>query len=57
MEKRKAKVMFAKAGNGVNARMIIPIPWLREMGVDSENREVEIIFDKETKEITIKREN
>ena len=30
MEKRKARVIFHKAGNGKSAKITIPIPWLRE---------------------------
>ena len=54
MEKRKARVIFHKAGNGKSAKITIPIPWLREREVTEEKREVELIFDKENKKIEIK---
>ena len=54
MEKRKARVIFHKAGNGKSGKITIPIPWLREMEVTEEKREVELIFDKENKKIEIK---
>ncbi len=54
MEKRKANVIFHKAGNGKSAKVTIPIPWLREMEITEEKREVELIFDKENKKIEIK---
>ena len=54
MEKRKARGIFHKAGNGKSAKITIPIPWLREMEVTEEKREVELIFDKENKKIEIK---
>lgn len=55
MEKRDVKISFHKAGNGLGTKLTLPMPWLREMGVTSENREVEIIFNDETKEITIRK--
>ena len=54
MEKRKANVIFHRAGNGKSAKITIPIPWLREMEVTEEKREVELLFDKENKKIEIK---
>lgn len=54
MEKRKARIIFHKAGNGKAAKLTIPIPWLREMDISEDKREVELIFDKKNKKIEIK---
>lgn len=54
MEKRILKTLFSKSGSGSeNARITLPISWVREMGITEHEREVEISFDKETKEIKI----
>lgn len=55
MEKREVKISFHKAGNGLGTKLTLPMPWLRKMGVTSESREVEIIFNEETREITIRK--
>lgn len=55
MEKRKSKVNFLKAGNGVGSKITLPISWLREMNVTKEEREIELFFDREKKEIIIKK--
>lgn len=55
MEKRGTKVSFNKAGNGIASKITLPMPWLREMGVIPEEREIEMFFDKEKKEILIKK--
>lgn len=52
METRKRNIMINKAGGGsgpntYNYRVSLPAPWLREMGVDLDNKEVEIEFDGE----------
>lgn len=50
MEKRKARIIFAKPGGtasekSVSTRVSLPVPWVREMGVTKEERDVEISFD------------
>lgn len=40
-EKRVLKVLFTKSGSGsINARISLPITWIRELGLNEENREV-----------------
>lgn len=61
-EERVAKIMFNKSGgtaskNGLGAKMVIPKKWVNEMGLDLDNREVKLIFNKEDKTITIKVKN
>lgn len=58
MEERKLRVMFCKDGRGAtNTKITLPIKWLREMGVNSESREVILQYDESKKEIIIKKEN
>lgn len=54
-EKRDAKIIFHKAGNGKSAKLTVPIPWLRELNISEEEREVEISINSEKKVITIKK--
>ena len=54
-EKRNAKIIFHKAGNGKSAKITVPIPWLRELEITEEKREVEISISSEKKEITIRK--
>ncbi|CAL7903408.1 AbrB/MazE/SpoVT family DNA-binding domain-containing protein [Fusobacterium necrophorum subsp. funduliforme] len=58
MEKymRILKIIFANDGKGrVSPKLSIPKNWLDNMRIDSENREVEVHFDEQKKEITIKK--
>ncbi len=56
MEERKLNVSFAKTGNGyLTTRIILPITDLREMGVTEKDREVIYSYDKENKQIIIKK--
>ena len=56
MEERKLNVSFAKTGNGyLTTRIILPITDLREMGVTEKDREVTYSYDKENKQIIIKK--
>ena len=55
MEKRDLNISFQKAWNGKNARLIVPIPWLRELGITEESRQVELIFDKENNQLILKK--
>ena len=48
-EKRNARVIFHKAGNGKSAKITIPIPWLRELEINESEREVEIELSKDKK--------
>lgn len=55
MEKRKLNISFTKSGQGnISTRLVIPVLWVRELGVTKDNREVfvykfndEIIIRKE----------
>ena len=46
MEERKANIIFAKNGNGyVTNRITLPVPWVKELGITEEEREVKIILE------------
>ena len=52
MEERKGRITFSRAGGTASAesktaKLSIPVSWLREMGLDSENRRVVLGFDGE----------
>ncbi|WP_437629288.1 hypothetical protein [Clostridium paraputrificum] len=58
MDKRTFKVMFNKSGgtaskNAYSPKISIPKVWIDEMGINLDEREVEVTFD--GKEIRIKK--
>ena len=55
MEKRNLKISFAKSGNGIGAKLSLPIQLLRKIGIDSENREIELILDEKNNSLIIKK--
>lgn len=62
MEKRErvAKVLFNKVGgnaskNAISNRVILPITWVREMGITADDRDVVLTF--ENGEIRIRKKN
>ena len=55
MEKRELNISFAKAGNGKNARVVVPIPWLRKLNITEEERQIDLIFDEENQQLIIKK--
>jgi hypothetical protein len=57
MEKRESKVSFAKAGNGVGSKVTLPMPWLKKMNVSPIEKDIELFFNEETKEIIIRKRN
>lgn len=57
MEKRESKVSFAKAGNGIGSKVTLPMPWLKKMNVSPIEKDIELLFNEETKEIIIRKRN
>ena len=55
MEKRDLKITFHKAGNGKGSKISLPIPWLREIGITEDERDVELILDKKHKSLVIRK--
>ena len=53
-EERKVKMMFSKNGQGFDTtRITIPVPWARELGFTSEDREG--ILEIENNEIILRK--
>lgn len=60
MEIRDAKLQLNKAGGTsgkgtIKYKAQIPIPWIRDMGLGEDDRDIELIYDEETREITIRK--
>ncbi len=59
-EKRNLKISFCKAGgtaskNAVSPKLNIPMAWLKEMGINPEDKEITLTFD--GKKIIIEKKN
>jgi len=58
MENRELKISFAKSGTGTGAKLTLPIPWLKKLGLSKEDRDINLTLDEEKKIIIIsKRED
>ncbi len=58
MDKRILKISFNKAGSGsITKRLAIPSRIASDMGITKNDREVELIYNDNKKEITIKKLN
>ncbi|MDR2879074.1 MAG: AbrB/MazE/SpoVT family DNA-binding domain-containing protein [Fusobacteriales bacterium] len=55
MEKRDGRISFHKSGSGRGAKVTIPIPWLRKMGITEEDREIIFTFDEEEQKVIIEK--
>lgn len=56
IEKRKRLIQISKDGRGADTfRIALPTKWLRDMKINYDDREVEIIYNSETKTILIKK--
>lgn len=56
MNKRILKISFNKSGSGsITKRLTLPSSIISDMGITDKEREVEVIYDDSTKEITIKK--
>ena len=54
-EERKANILFGKSGSGgTTTRIVLPVPWVRELGATADDREVKISIDED--KIIIKKE-
>lgn len=55
-ETRDLKMMFSKSGSGTNTpRLAFPMLWINDMGVDLDNRDMEVTYSPRTKKITIRK--
>lgn len=53
---RKANIIFAKNGNGfVTTKITLPVPWIKKLGFDIENRNA--IIELNDNKIVIKKDN
>ncbi len=56
MEEMIKKVSFNKSGTGgVTPRINLPTEWVKDMEISKEESEISIIYDREKKEITLKK--
>lgn len=55
MEKRVLKVSFSKAGTGMGAKLTLPIPVLRKLGITPEEREIELTINEEKQVLEIRK--
>ena len=55
MDKRVLKVSFFFFLTGMGAKLTLPIPVLRKLGITPEEREVELIFDEEKQVLEIRK--
>lgn len=58
METRNAKMICNKSGGtstGVTYRVTLPTTWVKEMGLGTEERELELIYDEIDKCIKVKK--
>ena len=54
MEKRSLKISFMKSGSGsTSSRITLPITWIKKMGLDIDNREVEVSINEKDNSIKI----
>lgn len=54
MEERILKVLWNKSGSGsISPRVLIPIGWLRDMGVNEKDLELKAVYNEKTKKIEL----
>lgn len=48
MENKDLKITFNKGGSGsITPRLSLPAKWIREMGLDQDNREIKARFEED----------
>ncbi len=56
MERRILKISFNKSGRGTyTPKLALPITFTDKMGISFEDREIDVFFDEDKKEIIIKK--
>ena len=56
MEKRELKISFGKSGSGsISPKLSIPKSFLDKIGVNQDEREIELDVNEETQEIIIRK--
>lgn len=55
-ETRELKLLFSKSGAGnLSPRVSLPLPWIKHMGMDLDERDIEVTYSPRTKKITIRK--
>lgn len=55
-ETRDLKMMFSKSGSGnITPRISLPMTWVKHMGMDLDERDIEVTYSPRTKKITIRK--
>lgn len=56
MDSRKLKISFNKSGRGTyTPKLALPTSIIRDMGITQEDRDIELTYNEQTKEITLKK--
>lgn len=56
MNERILNISFNKSGRGTyTPKLALPMAIVRDMGISKEDREIKLLYNEETKEITIKK--
>ena len=55
MEKRNVKISFSRSGNGIGAKLTLPMPYMKALRINKEENEIELILDEEKQIIIIKK--
>ncbi|MGL4903357.1 MAG: hypothetical protein ACRDDH_21275 [Cetobacterium sp.] len=57
-ETRDLKLVFGKSGAGnMTPRVNLPMAWVKHMGLDLDEREIEVTYSPRTKKITIRKKS
>ena len=52
-DSRVLKVNFSKSGNGIGAKLTLPVTELRKLGITKESRDIVLQVDEENKRLII----
>lgn len=56
MESRNVMINLNRSGSGsISHKLLIPAPWAKDMGIDSDNKDMLITYDPDSKTILIKK--
>lgn len=57
-ETRDLKMMFSKSAKGTNTpRLAFPMLWIKDMGINLDDRDTEVTYSPRTKKITIRKKS
>ena len=56
MESRKLRISFNKSGRGTyTPKLALPTSYIKDMGITKEDRDIELLYDNEKKQIILKK--